>query len=139
MWNWLITGLLCLFMTVCAVAGPLFNCEWNNDTVARVWKESKPGNDFSVSARNGFLILTMTAHNGKSDVGGRQIWMNRNFKAEKGAVYRIRFQASASVPGKLGIGGYESGGQWRTLGTPVSVDLFPESAGGELELCLCTR
>ena len=131
--NVLIALLLCLFLAGGAAAEQkqgrpveLFRSEWNGETAKQVWKESKPGNDFTVSAQDGSLVLTMTGHNGKSDVGGRQIWINRNFDAKKGSVYRVRFLASASVPGKLGIGGYESGGKWRTLGTPVTVAISTE-------------
>lgn len=137
--RFLMSRVLCVLTAAAALSGSaaaepernpvrLFEYRWDGNTAARVQKECAPGNEFAVSAKDGSLLLTMREHDGKPGTGGRQIWMNTDFKAKSNAVYRVSFRARASVPGRLTAGAYQAGGSWSPLGNPpnVTVDLSPE-------------
>lgn len=92
--RFLMSRVLCVLTAAAALSGSaaaepernpvrLFEYRWDGNTAARVQKECAPGNEFAVSAKDGSLLLTMREHDGKPGTGGRQIWMNTDFKAKK--------------------------------------------------------
>ena len=49
-----------------------------------------------------------------------QIWFSTDVETNPGIHYRLTFQAKASVPGRITVGAYQSGGKWAALGAPAS-------------------
>ncbi len=96
----------------------LHEYRWTEATVKNIGKENASGNDFEATSQDGNLELKMLKHDGKTNTGGRQVWMNTGFQPEKGKHYRVSFQAKSSVPGKFDVTAYQAGGEWRGLGQP---------------------